>query len=427
MALTAYEQALHLGEDANIHVYIGLIHLNRGDLEHALHEFQKAVELDPQNALAFRALGDAAWQNGDMADALQAYQKSLALDDSPQLRSQIASVYSRQGKPDLAIREAEIARQGDPQNPLILSQLAGLYSQIGQLDMAIEQYHRILELEPDRPDAHAGLGMVAYKRCELAMMSQEFESASRQGSGQVYYRVLPALAYGALGQAEQQSQGYFTLLQDFPDDPLAHLLYGEFAIQITDSNLAESEFHKVLQSDKSLPALLSLAHVDLGLLRYAERNLAEAEQEFRMALQASPANAAAQAALGDTAMRQNDPETALQAYELALSVLPEYGYTFSTDNATILEPALQARRGLALQRLNRASEAEQAFQQALALTQTNLERTPDWPQARLGSAIVFYLLGDENQADAEFGRALMCDASLQTAIERLKSDLAHLR
>jgi tetratricopeptide (TPR) repeat protein len=170
--------------------------------------------------------------------------------------------------------------------------------------------------------------------------------------------------------------------------------------------------------------LLSLAHADLGSLRYAAGDLAGAEQEFRLALQASPANAAVQVALGDVAMRQDKPDAALQAYELALSVLPEYAYNFSADNAALLQPALQARRALAFMRLNRPTESDEAFQQADALVQAILERTPQWPQARLASA---YLMGEEALADTELAKALACDASLQTTVERLKSDLALLR
>jgi tetratricopeptide (TPR) repeat protein len=126
-------------------------------------------------------------------------------------------------------------------------------------------------------------------------------------------------------------------------------------------------------------------------------------------------------------MRQDKPEAGLQAYELALSMLPEYAYNYSADNAALLQPVLQARRGIALKRLHRLAESDQAFQQADALVQAILEQTPKWPPARLASAGVFYLMGNEILADGELERALACDASLQTAAERLKPVLALLR
>jgi tetratricopeptide (TPR) repeat protein len=108
------------------------------------------------------------------------------------------------------------------------------------------------------------------------------------------------------------------------------------------------------------------------LLAYANGDLVSAEQQFRQALKDFAANAGAQAALGDLTLQQTDPAAALQSYDLALSLLPEYAYSFSVDNALLLEPVLWVRRGLALTCLDQPEQAEQAL----------LETTPQWAQAR---------------------------------------------
>jgi Flp pilus assembly protein TadD len=189
-SVSAYQQALSMGEDANIHVYIGIVYVMQGDPDQAAAQFQKAVEVDPLNTLAYSALGEVAMQKGDLEGAAQAYSRSLELEESALLHSQLASIYTHLGKPDDAILQAEKALLGEPHNLQFINQLAGLYAQVRRLEEAEAQYRALLELDSNRPDAHTALAGIAYKRCDLETMLEEYENVATLGQEVVYYQAL---------------------------------------------------------------------------------------------------------------------------------------------------------------------------------------------------------------------------------------------
>ena len=58
----------------------GLAEQETGDWNAALCHFQQATHLDPQNAIAFRLMGDALARLGSWADARASYDLSIVLD-----------------------------------------------------------------------------------------------------------------------------------------------------------------------------------------------------------------------------------------------------------------------------------------------------------------------------------------------------------
>ena len=79
----------------------------------------------------------------------------------------------------------------------------------------------------------------------------------------------------------------------------------------------------------------------MGQLYYAQEKLIAARSEFTAALAAMPANADAQAALGDLDLRAGDTAAALAAYDRAAGLLPAYALQ-SADSAAMLAVTLTA-------------------------------------------------------------------------------------
>ncbi|MGH7480791.1 MAG: tetratricopeptide repeat protein [Longimicrobiales bacterium] len=86
-------------EYASAHVVLGRVRADQGDHEGAEASFRRVVELDPQNLVALRALGDLAREAGRDADAVERYKEVLAIDPSDE---EIRAYVEGQQHPDSA-------------------------------------------------------------------------------------------------------------------------------------------------------------------------------------------------------------------------------------------------------------------------------------------------------------------------------------
>ncbi|MCI0520561.1 MAG: hypothetical protein L0Z70_09935, partial [Chloroflexi bacterium] len=82
-----------------------------------------------------------------------------------------------------------------------------------------------------------------------------------------------------------------------------------------------------------------------------------------------------------------------------------------------------SRRALAQAKMGSAANPAAA----VALAETIVENTPQWPQARYVMGLVYYAAGLAAQADAEFAAAVQCDASLEQVILRARADVDLLK
>ena len=350
------------------------------------------MALDPKNTLALTGLAGVYDVQGKPAEAEAAYRQALALGDDPLVRQQLAGLYERQGQNKAAAAQLEKAVALDGENVAAMLHLAALYGQMNRLDDAAALYGRALVVNAESAPAQAGLAAIEYKRCNLGTATQAAGSAAALAPAISLYRGIQASLYEAQGRNAEAASLYDGLRGAPPTDALAHLLVGSYlARQQADKNdpaqadAAEREFQVSQESAGGPPAIASLAHLGLGQLYTAQGKLVAAQNEFAAALRALPANADAQASLGDLSLRSGDAAAALAAYDRSAGLLPAYTLR-AADNAHLLAVMLPARRGLALARLTREQESKAAFDNAIRQGQSLLDTrrngrgpTSPWP------------------------------------------------
>jgi protein O-GlcNAc transferase len=144
--------------------------LNRtADYEGALAVLQRAIELDPQNPVAFSERGWALENLGPehAEEAQAAYEKSLALDPrSPWGREGLAHVLETRGNVEEAraiyrsiVEEFGDDRQTDPD----LLEIGGWsHHRLGNHEAAEPMFRKALRVEPDRPSLGFDLALVLF-------------------------------------------------------------------------------------------------------------------------------------------------------------------------------------------------------------------------------------------------------------------------
>ena len=113
-ARTLSTYALSHNNDARPLIYMARIERTRGNLGAAKYQLQKAIRLDPQNALAMRELGAALLASGDVQLARPFYVRAVELDPTDRVAlGFLACTLHRLGREAESQRFADRAGAGD--------------------------------------------------------------------------------------------------------------------------------------------------------------------------------------------------------------------------------------------------------------------------------------------------------------------------
>ena len=157
--------------------------LSREDCDAAIAHFERAIELDPEFALAHDGIG-ACYVNRvfkgfggaeDYERAEEAFNKALAIDPNIfEARMLLVFVYLWRGKKEKAWEEVNRARREAPNEPVVHFVKALLHRLNGEYGRALHSYDRLVRLDPA---AHV---VASYSRALVYMYMGQFDEVFRQ-------------------------------------------------------------------------------------------------------------------------------------------------------------------------------------------------------------------------------------------------------
>lgn len=135
-----------------------------GDNEGALKNYEKALDLDPKNDIAWQLKGISMAKDGKIKEALECFKKSESINP---LRSDvlmnIGSVYFSLGNITEAVKYLKKAIKSDDRNPLYYYQLGLIYFSTEDFANAIKNFETARSLKPDYEEAILWLG-ISYEK-----------------------------------------------------------------------------------------------------------------------------------------------------------------------------------------------------------------------------------------------------------------------
>jgi tetratricopeptide (TPR) repeat protein len=132
-------------------------------------------ESDEHNARGIE-LADRGW----LDEAASEFNKAIKLDPaSAHAHDNLATILAEQGHLLLALEEFCTAMRAEPDSPTVHHYLASFLAAHGQ-DLAVAQYRRAIDLEFDFPDAHLNLALVLADMGQLDEAILELETAHSQ-------------------------------------------------------------------------------------------------------------------------------------------------------------------------------------------------------------------------------------------------------
>jgi len=170
-AIEILEKGLkRLPQYASAHVILGKCYYDKGATERAKGEFRRVLELDGENMVALKFMGDILLAEDRRPEASEYYRRILVVDPMNEevartLKEMEASFVGK----EIDLHDAKAVRDERPRE-LATMTLAGIYAAQGYYNKALRIYSEVLEREPGNREAKE---MVA--KLESIMNSSEVE------------------------------------------------------------------------------------------------------------------------------------------------------------------------------------------------------------------------------------------------------------
>jgi eukaryotic-like serine/threonine-protein kinase len=320
---------------------------------------KRAVELDPEFATAYEAIGLQYADLGELGRASQYLTKAFELRDHASEREKlgIASSYYRAvtGELDKAAQIYQQTIESYPRDGLIYNDLSGVYAQEGEFEKAVEAGGESIRLAPGNVAAYANLSswQIALQRYPEARLTIQSALAQKLDSDALHLSLYGIAFVGGETQAMGEQAIWLESKSDFENEGLGlesdtEAYYGRlFKARELTKRAVDSAVHN---DNKEGGALWE---GDAALRDAAFGNASEARQYARDAMKLAPTSRGVQieaamtlAIIGDA--RQGD---VAQADTLAQDLAKRF--PLDTQIQALWLPAIQAQ--LALDRSNPAA------------------------------------------------------------------------
>ena len=270
---------------------MGVVAVQTNDPARAVELIGKAIDINPNNTMAYYNRGAALRDLKQYEAAIQSYDQAIAL------KPDYADAYNNRGSALGGLEQHEAAIQSFDQAIALKPDYAEAYNNRGvalkelkQYEAAAQSYDRAIALKPDYADAHnnRGLALRELKQYEAALQSYDQAIALKPDYADAYNN--RGIALGDLKQHEAAMQSYDRAIALKPDYAEAYNNRG----------------------------------VALKQLKQHEAAL----QSFDRAIALKPDNADAYYNRGDALYDLNQHEAAVQSYDRAIALNPDCEYLY---------------------------------------------------------------------------------------------------
>jgi len=139
----------------------------------------KALAIDDSLAEAHAVLAGASQDLWEWDAAEREYQRALELDpNNTNARHWYALFLDRMGRFEDAIAQYKRALDLDPLNLTFNTSLAGVYADEGQYDRALDQFKKTIEIDPNYASAHDNLSRLYREQSKYELWLEEWKKAA---------------------------------------------------------------------------------------------------------------------------------------------------------------------------------------------------------------------------------------------------------
>ncbi len=253
-AVAEYSRAIELDPDQT-HYFVErawAYHMLR-EFDLAISDWSRAIEMNPHEPHFWRARGASYLDLGDLEAALADHNRAIELGAGDAgFYVDRAWVYYNMGEMELAIADWEAALEMEPENAWLLGDLGGRYAEMGDFGAALEYQNRAIEIEPE--------------------------------NGELYH--MRAYTYLMMGEVEQATADWIRAAELEPDNHWAWSELGNRMATIGDFAAALEYHNRAIEIDPENPQL----YANRGWAYHNMGDSGSAEADFTRAIELDPEN-----------------------------------------------------------------------------------------------------------------------------------------
>ncbi len=138
---------------ASAHVILGKCYYDKGATERSKAEFRRVLELDGENLVALKFMGDILLAEDKRSEAAEFYRKILSIDaTNAEVARALKEMEASFVVKEIDLADSKAARDERPRE-LATMTLAGIYAAQGYYNKALRIYSDVLEREPANAEA----------------------------------------------------------------------------------------------------------------------------------------------------------------------------------------------------------------------------------------------------------------------------------
>jgi tetratricopeptide (TPR) repeat protein len=208
-----------------VHLALGSVLAAMGETKAATASYARATALDPNNAAAWRTLGDLHTMLEDRAAADAAYARNIKASVHDPTLIEAASALC-DGRIAIAERLLRAFVKEHPTDVAAIRMLAETGARLGRYEDAENLLARALELSPSFTAARQNYATVLHRQMKSLEALAQVDQLLEQEPGNPGYRTLRAAALVRIGEYQDAVKIYEVLLREQPALPKGWMSYG---------------------------------------------------------------------------------------------------------------------------------------------------------------------------------------------------------
>ena len=207
-AVRQYKRVLELDpKNAKAHLNLGIVYGRQGNLideppkdildraaydlqqlpkksmwKKEVSEYKKALHIDPNFAEAHFNLGVAHQEKGNLKEAIAEYQKTLQIyPNYLEAHNNLGILYFREGMLDQALAEYQKTIEIKPDYAKGYYNIGSVYREKKKTGEAIASFQKALEIDPRFAEAHYSLAALYYEKKEFKLAVEHCDQAGKLG------------------------------------------------------------------------------------------------------------------------------------------------------------------------------------------------------------------------------------------------------
>jgi tetratricopeptide (TPR) repeat protein len=194
--------------------------------------FTHAVEVTPNNWLAYNNLGAEYDDLGRYQDAIESFKQAIRIKlDYAEAHNNLGFAYGKLGRYQDAVEAHKQTIRIKPDLAEAHCNLGNAYGKLGRYQESIEAYKQAIRIKPDFAEAHCNLGVAYGELGRWQDVIEAYKQAIRikPDFAEAHYNL--GVAYGTLGRWQDAVEAYKQAIRIKPDYAEAHcnlgVAYGE--------------------------------------------------------------------------------------------------------------------------------------------------------------------------------------------------------